>query len=327
MSDGAFWGAPQWATAAITILILATLAVAWNYWRAPGPPAIRLTAALLKFAGLASLVVCLAEPLISRRRPRPGANLFAVVVDDSQSLQIRDPQSGASRSTALQRALEGHSAWQTRLGQTFDVRRFAFNDRLRGVQDFSELSFQGDRTALAATLQTLARRFQGLPLGGVLLLTDGNATDELVEGAAWAGLPPIYPVVPGSSEVPPDVRVERVAVRQTNFEDAPVTLTAEVRRTGDAAGAYRVDELDGNLVEVLDGYLVEVLDGYLVEVLDEAGNVLQIAAGPVCPRLGGRYAAISIATRAARRQLPCRAHPTQRRQCRRNRRQRGHRGE
>ncbi|MDC0936868.1 glutamine amidotransferase [Pirellulales bacterium] len=251
MSDAAFWGAPQWATAALSILALGAAVLLWNYWRAPAAPAVRTLAAALKFTGLAALVLCLVEPLLSGVRPRPGANLLAVVVDDSQSLQIHDPQTDGPRGAALQRALLVDSDWQTRLGQTFDVRRFAFDQRLRGVKDFNELTFQGDRTALAATLRTLTKRFQRLPLGGILLLTDGNATDDLADGSAWAGLPPVYPVIIGSDEVSPDASVERIAIRQTNFESAPVTLTSELRRTGDA------------------------LDRFQVEVLDEANQVLE----------------------------------------------------
>ncbi|HEX5500570.1 MAG TPA: hypothetical protein VFX03_15145, partial [Thermomicrobiales bacterium] len=130
------------------------------------------------------------------------------------------------------------------------MRRYAFDARLAPLKDFSELKWTGDSTALAGALTSLAERFRGRPIAGVLLFTDGNATD-LPETVDWKGLPPVYPVVIGSDEELADVSVTRVAVGQTNFETAPVTLTAEIacRAIGDRALAVRVFDESGKLVE------------------------------------------------------------------------------
>ena len=45
------------------------------------------------------------------------------------------------------------------------------------MTDFAGLRFDGDASHLAGALRTLADRFRGAPLAGVLLFTDGNATD------------------------------------------------------------------------------------------------------------------------------------------------------
>ena len=44
------------------------------------------------------------------------------------------------------------------------------------------------RHALATSLSALSRRFQGLPLAGILLFTDGNRTDS--GDIDWSRLPP-----------------------------------------------------------------------------------------------------------------------------------------
>ena len=84
----------------------------------------------------------------------------------------------------------------------------------------------------STTLDSLARRFRGLPVAGVLLLTDGNATDALAADLPWADLPPIYPVAAGDDDELRDVSVERVSASETNFESAPVTIRADVRSIG-----------------------------------------------------------------------------------------------
>lgn len=226
------WGAPEWSTAAVALLALAAAAVAWGYWRSGATGAVRATAAALKIVGLAALALCLVDPLLSGVRPRRGANIFAIVVDDSQSLQIHDAGSSATRGERVQRVLLAESPWQTRLGVDFDVRRLAFDTQLRAVDDFSALQFDGAGTSLSATLGSLARRFRGLPVAGVLLMTDGNATDALGEDVPWSDLPPIFPVVAGAGDALRDVSVRRVSASETNFESAPVTIRADVRSTG-----------------------------------------------------------------------------------------------
>jgi len=107
------------------------------------------------------------------------------------------------------------------------LRRYSFDSRLQPVTDFGELDFNGSATALNAALRNIADRYRGQPLAGVLILTDGNATDG--NGTLdVSGLPPIFPIVAGSDDVPRDISVQKVAVSQTSFEDAPVTIQADV---------------------------------------------------------------------------------------------------
>jgi len=83
-------------------------------------------------------------------------------------------------------------------------------------------------------------RFEGQPLAGVLLLTDGNATDLPSDGTLdLAGLPPIYPVVVGDGGVR-DLRIERATVRQTEFDDAPVSVQVDLSGHGFAGQQVEV---------------------------------------------------------------------------------------
>src|ERR1044071_3464708 len=78
----------------------------------------------LKLLALTALAFLLLEPLWSGQRARPGANLFAIVADNSQGLQIKDRGETLTRGELLRGLLDlQHSSWQESLGQNFDLRR------------------------------------------------------------------------------------------------------------------------------------------------------------------------------------------------------------
>ncbi|MFO0910848.1 MAG: hypothetical protein U0794_21325 [Isosphaeraceae bacterium] len=224
------WGSPRWWTTALAILGVASLAVAWSYSRTRAPGRVRLACALLKGLGIAVLVLSLVEPLLTGSRPKRGANAFVVLADNSQSLLVRDNPSGPTRGDQLRASLAKGTPWLTRIGQDFDLRRYAFDSHLRAVDDFETLSFNGTGSSLGMSLQTLSRRFRGLPLAGIVLVTDGVRTDA--GEIDTTNLPPIYPIVPPGRGGARDVGIANVSVSQTNFESAPVVIRTDVQATG-----------------------------------------------------------------------------------------------
>ena len=127
-----------------------------------------------------------------------------------------------SRGDLLQAALTSPQAsWQASLEENFQVRRYVFDSRVQATKDFTELAFDGRSSAIGAALKTIADRYKGQPLAGVLLFSDGNATDIAGSLADYSGLPPIYPVVIGRDEPIKDIAINKVTVSQTAFEDAP----------------------------------------------------------------------------------------------------------
>ena len=196
------------------------------------PPMLRSTPALaLRLGGFTILALALLEPAWSRPRARPGANFFAVLADDSRSLQL-PAAGGQPLGAALQRQLASGSEWQRQLGEIYQLRRYLFDDRLERVTDFGGLRFDGTASHLASALRTLGDRFRGAPLAGVLLFTDGNATDVDQTPPDLAGLPPLYPVLPDAGRELVDLAVSRVTASETLFEDAPVSIEAQVETSG-----------------------------------------------------------------------------------------------
>src|SRR6058998_1654749 len=91
----------EWLWPASIFLAIALGTLLWTYWRAPAGGAIRGACAMLKLSGLLLLTACLLDPLWSGQRARPGANLFAVLADNSQGLQIKDRSQTRSRGEFL----------------------------------------------------------------------------------------------------------------------------------------------------------------------------------------------------------------------------------
>ena len=243
MAQALIWSGLNWFWFAAAVLLLAFLLLAWSLRGTSGGP-LAWVSAILKILGFAALATCLLEPLSSGQRARPGANLFAILADNSQSLQVSDPGSQRTRAQQLTDLLNPQQArWQSALEENFELRRYSFDSRLQVTRDFADLSFDGRSSALGSSLRALVGRYQGRPLAGVLLLTDGNATD--IHGQPeLAGLPPIYPVVLGKPEPVKDIAVQQVHATQTDFEDAPVAVQANV-----AANGYSGEPISAKVVD------------------------------------------------------------------------------
>ena len=174
------------------------------------------------------LCACLVNPLWSSARPRRGANVFAVVTDISRSHQVATSED-KTRADLLKEALErgelsDPGGWIQRIDQDFELQRYTLSDRLVRVDSFERQDFEGPASNLCSVMEQLQQRFEGQPLAGILLLSDGNATDQYTDEADLSTLAPVYPVIPGQQTEDADVAIGAITVNQTAFDDAPVTI-------------------------------------------------------------------------------------------------------
>ncbi|HEY1172635.1 MAG TPA: glutamine amidotransferase [Verrucomicrobiae bacterium] len=224
---------------------MAALLLVWGYRNTRIRGGLRLACVGLKVLGITLLALCLMEPMWSSERAVPGANQLLVVADNSQGMLIRDRDASQTRGERLQGMLaDAEKGWLGGLNESFKLRPFLVDSRLQAVSDFSALDFKGDASSLGYAVKTLGERYRGQPVAGLLLLTDGNATD-VDDAMDFTGLPPVYPVVIGKGEPERDLAIRKVSVTQTSFEDAPVTMQVEVSVTG-----YKGESIVAKVVEV-----------------------------------------------------------------------------
>ncbi|MCF3648795.1 hypothetical protein [Synoicihabitans lomoniglobus] len=247
-----FAGTSWWAVALLVAVVLGPLA--WFALKPAEPNRGALAVGLsLRGLGIGLLLLTLLDPQWVVTRAKRGANVVAILADNGRGLEITEIGAASSRASQLQAALTTPATpWLENLRNEFQTRSYIFDHDVRRVSEFSVLDFQGDRSDLGRALTQLRERLASEPLAGVILLTDGNATDLGSDGGMAADFPPIFPVVVGSPGAVRDVRVTRADLRQTAFDDAPVTLRAAVASTGMASQSTQlsVRSLDTSSGEV-----------------------------------------------------------------------------
>jgi len=222
----------EWVIPAAGFVLLAGGLLWWSYRRAPVTGPVGSICFGLKLLGVLALAACLIEPLWTGQRARPGANFFAIMADNSQSMHIKDRAEKLTRGEKVREALgAAKSGWQMQMENDFQVRRYIFDSSLQASTDWNDLNFSGRGSGLAPALRQIAERFKSQPLAGVLVFTDGTDTDGL-EAFASQQLPPIYPVIVARDETIQDIAIQNVTVSQSAFEDAPVSIQADVSAMG-----------------------------------------------------------------------------------------------
>ncbi len=235
--------APGWLIPSLALAALLVSIAVFAYARIDGHRWLRGSCFGLKLIAVALLAVCLIEPVQRKEYPRPQANIVPIMIDTSQSMQVVNPGSNRSRGETVHALLDQDQAWKRRLMTDFDVRHYTFGSRLNHINQPLELEFADTQSGLANSLESIAQRFRGRPVAGVLLFTDGNLTDA--KDIDWSQLDvPIFPVVSLESGTLHDLRFTNVAVSQSDFEAAPVSVAAHLVGDLEVPGKVVIQLLD-----------------------------------------------------------------------------------
>ncbi len=208
---------------------LALIALLWlGYRHQPLPPKIKLACATLKFTAVGLLLLMLLEPMWTGQTPKPGSNDFLVLVDNGEGMQVQEAESVIEELRAAQ---ENSSSWFGELDELFRVETFSFDTRLRKASDLSNVDLAGQRSDLVHALDNLTQRYAKRPLAGILLFSDGNATDAQKLEALDLEVP-VFPVIVERSKPIRDLALGTVGTTESAFEDAPVSVAASAKIVG-----------------------------------------------------------------------------------------------
>lgn len=228
------WAESGWVLPGLVALAVigVILAVAYSRRREVSP-GVRWGAALLKLLGFAFLLVFILRPEVIRSFNRPGTNHWVILSDNSASMSITDGVNGKSHAERLKEVLGPvDDGWRKALADQFSVDHFTFDSRLRKRMPDESPEFNGDASALVGALEALRGRYEGRPLAGVLVLTDGSPTDMPQGLAALPGSPPLFPLVLHHGDMLVDLSIPSATAQVTLFEDAPVLVDTTIAARG-----------------------------------------------------------------------------------------------
>jgi uncharacterized membrane protein len=205
----------------------------------------------LRALALVVLAACLFRPALLLSAAAPQRNVLAVLVDDSRSMRIADVD-GRPRADAVRRLLDPSGPLLRQLGDRFTVRTFAFSQETARATDVSALAFDGARSRVEAAVRAVRQQLAGVPLAGIVLVTDGADNAQAApEGAlvGAAGDVPVFTVGVGGERFAKDVEVARIDVPAHALRGGTVAADVTITQSGMAGErAQLVVEDDGRIV-------------------------------------------------------------------------------
>lgn len=235
-------------------------AAALAYRKVGGPSLLRWSLAGVRAALLLALVALALGPSLERRDETTEPDWVLALVDRSESMTVRDVAGEGGgrldRDAQLRAALEASAEAIAAMGEDREVRWFGFGDGAyeletdeRGLPVLGPAD--GRRTAVGRSLSDALERAAARPVAGVLLLSDGRASDAPgrsdVRALASAGAP-MHVTPLGSEGLVTDVSVAGVSAPAVAYEGdpAPVTVALESIGSEGAGGVVRlIDESSG----------------------------------------------------------------------------------
>jgi len=212
----------------------------------------RVVLVALRLVTLAVVAFCLLRPALILKAAVPQQNFLGVLLDDSRSLQIAD-RDGKPRSAFVADALGADRPLLNALSKKFVLRFFRFSSTADRVQTPAELKYQGSATRLGGALDRARDELSGLPLAGLVMVTDGADTSDAAIDESIASLKarqiPVFTVGVGQERFARDVQVTRVETPRTALKGTSLVVNVVLTQTGYAGAKVPLNvEDEGRIV-------------------------------------------------------------------------------
>jgi len=228
---------PKWILG--LLLIAAAAALGWRIYRR-----VRQTSQNLKFwqaaliwllesAVVCTVLVLLWQPAILIAELKPQQNVIAVLVDDSRSMGIAED--GVTREQRAKQILQ--SGVLTQLQAKFQTRLYRLDSSVARVTSLQELGdANAPATRIGDALNELVADTSDLPVGAVVLLTDGSDNSGGIDRETIAALRnrkiPVHAVGFGAEVVSPDVEIEDVVLAPRALANSRVSAEVTFHEHG-----------------------------------------------------------------------------------------------
>jgi uncharacterized membrane protein len=274
--------------AAAAVAVAAALAII-AYRKGHGRPAQRITLAAIRLAILAIILVCMFRPLLVVRAAVPQQNFLGVLIDDSRSMQIADVNGQPRASYVKTEFGAADRGLLKALSDRFTVRTFRFSNAPTRTTQESDLTFGGSQSRLGAALSGVRQELAGLPVAGLVMVSDGADTADAALGEAILGLKaeglPVFTVGVGRETLSKDIQVGRVVTPRTALKGTTLMVDVVLSQSGFDGQKVTLDvEDEGTLVSTQQVSLPDAGTPASIPVrftLNEAGpRVLRFRVSP-----------------------------------------------
>ena len=189
----------------------------------------------LRLAILAVLVFCLLRPGLILKAAVPQQNFLGVLVDDSRSLQIAD-RDERPRSAFVGDNFGADRPLLNALSKKFVLRFFKFSSTADRLQSTADLKFEGNTTRLGGALDRARDELAGLPLAGLVMVTDGadtsdTAIDESISSLKARSIP-VFTVGVGQERFARDIQITRVETPRAALKGTSLVVNVVLTQTG-----------------------------------------------------------------------------------------------
>ena len=245
-------GPATYLVIAIALAIALPALIAYARMRMRGGPRDRAFLLALRLAVLAIVVVALIHPILVVSEAVPQRNVVGVLVDDSRSMRIAD-LNGTTRADAVRHLLGARdSSLYRALADKFVVRLFRFSGNGERVAQLGDLSYDGVRTQLGPALEAARQELTGVPLSGLVLVSDGadNSTGSLTDAVMSLGARhvPVFTVGVGRERFTKDIEVSRVEAPRTVLKGASLVVDVMVAQRGYTGDKVQLIVEDGGQI-------------------------------------------------------------------------------
>ncbi|OFW42445.1 MAG: hypothetical protein A3J29_01880 [Acidobacteria bacterium RIFCSPLOWO2_12_FULL_67_14b] len=212
----------------------------------------RIALATIRVALLALILLCLFRPLLVVKAAVPQQNFLGVLLDDSRSMQIAD-YGGQQRAAFVRDEFGAPDRGLLKaLSDRFTIRTFRFSAAPSRVTQ-EDLAFNGSQTRLGAALSGVRQELAGLPVAGLVMITDGADTADTALGDALLGLRaeglPVFTVGVGQETLSKDIQVGRVVTPKTALKGTTLMVDVVLSQSGFDGQKVTIDvEDEGTLV-------------------------------------------------------------------------------
>jgi hypothetical protein len=194
---------------------------------------------------LAALVlVLLWQPAITVAELKPQQNIIAVLLDDSRSMGISED--GSTRQAQAVKVLQ--DGLLASLNRSFQTRLYRVDDVPARIDSLTNLQPNAPSTRIGDSLKQLSEETSDLPIGAVVLLSDGDDNAGGISADAISALRarhiPVHTVGFGRERSGHDVELEDVVVAPRALADSRIAAKITLQQRGYAGAKINLTVRD-----------------------------------------------------------------------------------